>query len=356
LGKVKSGLGKVVKKRQTVYFEAPYQVGVREEACPRPGAGEVLVQTAVSAISAGTEMLLYRGQIPDKMATDETIAALAGELAYPLAYGYAAAGEIVACGPDVAEQWLGRLVFAFQPHTSHFVSRPDELLPLPAAMDPETAVYLPNMETAVSFLMDGRPVIGEQVAVLGQGVVGLLTTMLLADLPLASLVTLDAHPLRRRWSRQLGADMVLDPGQVDTATILDALQGNRPYRGADLVYELSGNPQALARALEVVGYNGRILIGSWYGQKQATLDLGGHFHRHHIQIHSSQVSHIAPQWQGRWDKPRRLGVAWQQLQTHQPVRLISHRFPLHRAVEAYQLLNDAPETAVQVIFEMDHRP
>jgi 2-desacetyl-2-hydroxyethyl bacteriochlorophyllide A dehydrogenase len=346
----------VVKKRQTVYFEAPYQVSVREEACPRPGVGEVLVQTAVSAISAGTEMLLYRGQIPDKMAADETIAALAGELAYPLAYGYAAVGEIVKCGPEVAEQWLGRTVFAFQPHTSCFVSRPDELLPLPPGMDPETAVFLPNIETAVSFLMDGRPTIGEQVAVLGQGVVGLLTTMLLAGLPLASLVTLDAYPLRRQWSQQLGAGAVLDPAQADTATIIAALQGRRPYRGADLVYELSGNPQALTVALDVVGYNGRILIGSWYGQKQATLDLGGHFHRRHIQIRSSQVSHIAPQWQGRWDKPRRLDVAWQQLQIHRPARLISQRIPLYQAAEAYQLLNDAPETAVQVIFEMDDGP
>jgi 2-desacetyl-2-hydroxyethyl bacteriochlorophyllide A dehydrogenase len=336
-------------RRQTLYFEAPYQVRLREEACPRPGDGEVLVQTAVSAISAGTEMLLYRGQLPDKMVADETIAALSGDLAYPLAYGYAVVGKVVDCGTGVADAWLGRMVFAFQPHTSHFVARPDELLPLPPGMDPETAVFLPNMETAVSFLMDGQPMIGEQIAVLGQGVVGLLTTMLLARLPLAALVTLDAYPLRRRWSRELGASAVFDPAQADTATILDALQGERPYRGADLVYELSGNPQALATALDLVGYNGRILIGSWYGQKQAHLDLGGQFHRRHIQIRSSQVSHIAPQWQGRWHKTRRLQTAWQQLQQHRPARLISQRIPLSQAATAYQLLDDAPETAVQIL-------
>ncbi|MFO7537668.1 MAG: zinc-binding dehydrogenase [Chloroflexota bacterium] len=337
-------------KRQTLYFEAPSEVRLREEMCPTPGMGEVLVQTAVSAISAGTELLLYRGQMPNDMAADESITALAGKLAYPLPYGYAAVGQVIACGPEVAEAWLGRLVFAFQPHTSHFVARPEALLPLPDGMTAETAVFLPNMETAVSFLMDGQPMIGEQVAVFGQGVVGLLTTMLLAGLPLAALVTLDAHPLRRHWSQQLGAGAILDPHQVDAAAIRQGLQGERAYDGADLVYELSGNPQALVTALAVVGYNGRILVGSWYGQKQAVLELGGHFHRRHIQIRSSQVSHIAPQWQGRWTKPRRLDIAWQQLQQQQPARLISQRIPFSQAAEAYQLLDNAPETAVQIVF------
>lgn len=338
-------------RRYTLYFDAPYTVSVREEACPQPGRDEVLVQTAVSAISAGTELLLYRGQMPPNMAADETITALTGDLAYPLAYGYAAVGQVIARGAAVADDWLGRLVFAFQPHTSHFVARPADLLPLPPGVSPETAVFLPNMETAVSFLMDGRPMIGEQVLVLGQGVVGLLTTGLLARLPLAALLTLDAHPLRRRWSERLGASAALDPAQADSNAIRHALQGKRPYRGADLVYELSGNPQALQTALDLVGYNGRILIGSWYGQKRANLDLGGPFHRQHVQIASSQVSHIAPQWQGRWDKPRRLQTAWQQLQQQSPAALISHRLPLAQAADAYRRLDQMPETAVQIVFE-----
>jgi 2-desacetyl-2-hydroxyethyl bacteriochlorophyllide A dehydrogenase len=341
----------MIKQRNTLYFEAPHTVSVCEETCPQPGRNEVLVQTAVSAISAGTELLLYRGQMPTNMAADETITALSGTLRYPLAYGYAAVGQVIAAGAGVAATWLGRTVFSFQPHTSHFVAKPADLLPLPPEIEPETAVFLPNMETAVSFLMDGQPMIGEQVAVLGQGVVGLLTTGLLARLPLATLVTLDAYPLRRQWAERLGASTVLDPAQADAHTIRQALQGKRPYRGADLVYELSGNPQALTTALDLVGYNGRILIGSWYGQKEAALNLGGAFHRDHIQIRSSQVSHIAPQWAGRWDKPRRLQVAWQQLQQQQPAQLISHRLPLHQAAEAYQRLHDAPETAVQIIFD-----
>ncbi|MCZ7668829.1 MAG: hypothetical protein M5U34_17320 [Chloroflexi bacterium] len=144
---------------------------------------EILVQTAVSAISPGTEMLLYRGQMPSDMALDDTITALDGVITYPLKYGYAAVGQVVENGQGCCDGVARRFVFAFNPHESHFITKPGDMLPLPDGMEPETAVFLPNMETAVSFVMDGRPVIGERVAVFGQGVVGLLTTSLLAQFP-----------------------------------------------------------------------------------------------------------------------------------------------------------------------------
>jgi 2-desacetyl-2-hydroxyethyl bacteriochlorophyllide A dehydrogenase len=338
-------------KRQSVVFVAPGRVELREDTLPPVGPGQVLVETEVSALSAGTEMLVYRGQMPRGMAVDETIDALSGEFQYPLTYGYAAVGRVVAAGPDVNPSWRGRRVFAFNPHQSHFLAAAADVLPVPDDLTVEAAVLLPNMETAVSFLMDGRPLIGEQVAVVGQGVVGLLTTALLAGGQPASLVTLDAYPLRREWSRRWGATAGLDPG--DGAALQDAhaaLQGDRPYRGADLVYELSGNPAALDMAIALAGYNGRIVVGSWYGDKRAAVDLGGRFHRDHLQIISSQVSHIAPQWSGRWTKPRRLGVAWDMLRRVRPEQLISHRLPVSRAAEAYRLLAQEPENLIQVVF------
>ncbi len=336
--------------RQSVWFTGVGEVTVKHAAAPEPGAGQVLVKTLLSAISPGTEMLLYRGQMPAGMAVDETITALAGMLKYPLKYGYAAVGQVIAVGPAVDVAWRDRLVFAFNPHESHFVADTAHCLPLPDGMTPETAVFLPNMETAVSFLMDGRPMIGEQVAVFGQGIVGLLTTMLLAKLPLSNLVTADRYPLRRQWSCQLGASVSLDPTDTEILSAMTGLlQGRRPYAGADLSYELSGNPQALDMAVSVTGYNGRIVIGSWYGQKRANLNLGGHFYRSQMQLISSQVSRIAPMWNGRWTKSRRLQLAWAMLSQHHPEALITHRLPVSQAAQAYQLLDRSPDQAVQVV-------
>src|SRR5688572_17658456 len=103
-----------MKKRQTLYFTAPGRVEVREQALPVPAAGQLLVETVVSAISSGTEMLVYRGQFP-KMAVDASIASLACEFVYPLAYGYAAVGRVTQAGAGLPSDWLGRLVFSFQP-------------------------------------------------------------------------------------------------------------------------------------------------------------------------------------------------------------------------------------------------
>jgi 2-desacetyl-2-hydroxyethyl bacteriochlorophyllide A dehydrogenase len=334
-----------------LYFAAPYQVMVQQEWLGPPAPGQVLVQTVVSAISPGTELLIYRGQAPTDMRIDETITALSGALTFPLKYGYAAVGRVIAVGSPAEQAWQGRLVFAFQPHASYFLSAPAHLHPVPDFLAPEEAVFLPNMETAVNFLMDGHPLIGERVLVFGQGVVGLLTTALLVRVPLSRLITVDRYPSRRERSRELGAHASLDAGTDDVLARLQAcLQDEHGAPGADLTYELSGNPLALDQAIAVTGFSGRVVIGSWYGQKHADLNLGGRFHRSRIRLISSQVSTIAPEWSGRWTKSRRLHVAWEMLQHVRPAHLITHHFPLDQASQAYALLDQHPEEAIQVLF------
>lgn len=326
---------------RALYFTAPGRVEVREEPLGPPAAGQVRVETQLSAISPGTELLVYRGRVPAGLALDPTLPALAGEFAYPLRYGYAAVGRVAALGAEVSAEWRDRLVLAFHPHQSAFLAAPGELLPVPAGVSPEAAAFLPNVETAVSFLMDGRPIVGERVAVFGQGVVGLLTTALLARLPLAELVAVDRFPLRRQRALALGATAALDPA---AAGALDGLLASR-----DLTYEVSGNPVALEAAIAATGYGGRVVIGSWYGDRRAELSLGGTFHRSRIQLLASQVSTLDPRWTARWDKARRLEVAWRLLAEIAPERLLTHRFPLARAAEAYELLDRRPEEAVGVL-------
>lgn len=327
----------------SVFFLAPYQVGLCEERLPPPGAGQVLVQTHLSAISSGTEMLMYRGQFPEGMPLDASLEALSGEFAYPLKYGYAAVGEVIELGPGVARKWKGCKVFAFQPHTRHFLARVEDLLPLPEGISEEEALFLPNMETAVNLVMDGRPILGEKVAVFGQGIVGLLTTALLSHFPLADLLTLDRYPLRREASLALGAHVSLDP-----ADLPDGLRARIPY-GADLSFEVSGAPEALDLALASTGFAGRVVIGSWYGLKPVSLNLGGAFHRSRIRLISSQVSTIDPDLRGRWTKERRFQTAWEMLERVHPSSFITHRFPFEAAAQAYRLLDERPEEALQVV-------
>jgi 2-desacetyl-2-hydroxyethyl bacteriochlorophyllide A dehydrogenase len=331
--------------RQTVYFTAPGQVEVRQELLPPLSQGQMLVETICSAVSPGTEMLVYRGQFRQGLADANDN--LSSNLGYPTPYGYACVGRVVKISKEMRHRWLGRLVFAFQPHTSQFVAKADQLFPLPEGISPETACFLPNMETAVNLVQDAAPILGERALVFGQGIVGLLTAALLKEFPLASLLTCDRYPLRREASLSLGVTAALDP---DTSDFRERIKERLPS-GADLSIELSGSPSALDDAIALTGFDGRVVVGSWYGEKKVTLDLGGAFHRSRIKLISSQVSTIAPGLRGRWDKARRFEVAWQALRRIQPEKWITQRIPLEEAEKAYRLLNENPQETIQVILQ-----
>jgi 2-desacetyl-2-hydroxyethyl bacteriochlorophyllide A dehydrogenase len=318
-------------KARVLYFHAPQRIEIRDETLREPAGDEVLVETELSAISAGTELLLYRGQLSPGTALDETLPSLPGGASYPLAYGYAAVGRVVS-----RSDLLGRRVFAFESHRSAFLARKESLHVIPEDMSSEAAALLPTVETAVGLIHDARPLIGERVLVVGQGVVGLVTTALLSRFPLARVVTVDRWEGRRRISLELGAHRSVAPGELDESDF-------------DLTFEVSGSPEALELAIAATGLEARIVVGSWYGDKPGGVRLGTHFHRGRIQIHSSQVSRLAPRLSARWSKDRRMRVALDALSSITAGKLASHRFPIERAGDAYRLLDEAPESCLQVL-------
>jgi len=332
-------------KRKSLFFVAPYQVALRSEDLSAPAAGEARILSLCSAISTGTELLLYKGEAPAALAVDDTLPALGGTLAYPLKYGYSMVGRVEEIGSGVDESWLGKLVFAFNPHEDAFIARVEDLLQLPDGCNQQDAAFLPAMETAVNLILDGEPRLGERVVVLGQGLIGLLTTSLLAHHPLETLLTFDTYPARRTLATQFGAQAAFDPrsSKAEAEALLGASR-------ADLVYELTGNPATLDLALDLVGDHGRVVVGSWYGERRASLDLGRHFHRGRIKLISSQVSSIEPALRGRWDRARRFAVAWRWLTELQPHRLISKTLPFAQAAEAHRLLAEQPDKYLTILF------
>ena len=346
---------------QQLWFTGIEQIEVRELIIAAPSADEVLVEVECSAISAGTEMLVYRGQIPNDMALDANIAALQDQQQYPLQYGYASVGIVKSLGANVEASWLGKRVFAFQPHASHFVTKPANLIAVPVDISAEDAVFLPNMETAVNLVQDGAPALGERVVVLGQGIVGLLLSSLLAQFPLAQLHGVDAIALRRERALTQGVKNVFDPfSAADIHSLKETLAftanttGATTIAGADLIFEVSGVPDALNLAVDLSGFASRIVIGSWYGNKTAAIALGGDAHRNRLRITTSQVSSLAPELSGRWDKARRFEFSWQMLRTLRPSQLITHRAPLADAPILYQRLHQSPAEILQAVFSYSH--
>jgi len=333
--------------RTSLYFTGPQTVDRRRTPVD-PSADEVVVETRVSAISSGTELLIYRGEAPTDVPADETLDALDSDLSYPVKYGYAAVGDVIAPGAAVADEWLDRAVFAFNPHESRFATTTDALVPVPNEVSAEVMAMAPSVETATSLVLDGRPRIGERVVVFGAGVIGLCTVGVLSSFPLDRLVAVDPIDARRERAVDLGADRAVRPDEVD------GLVADWPDPGgADLVYELSGRPATLDSAIDTAGYDGRVVVGSWYGEKEATVELGTDFHRGRISVESSQVSTLAPETRGRWTKGRRMDTALSRLTGLDLDSLVTHRVPFDEAESAYRLLHEQTDDPLQVLLTYD---
>ena len=336
---------------QAIFHTAPHTVQVREVQKGKPGAGELLVRAVCSAISPGTESLIFRGGVPEGWKKDEGLESLEGDFRYPFKYGYALVGQVVATGSREDRHWEGRRVFAFHPHQTEAVIDKRHCCLLPDGMPADRALFLANMESALNLVMDAAPLAGERGMVCGQGIVGLLTTALLSQFPLEELIAVDPIAPRRELSEKLGASLVVDPSRGRELAVLEECLFDDGQDGLDFAIEVSGQIEALNQAIHLCGFDSRIVVGSWYGRNAGLVDLGGHYHRRRVKLISSQVSTISPALSGRWSKGRRLNQALDWLDRIGPERFITHRFGLAECQSAFETAADRNSGGLQVIFE-----
>ncbi|HEX6508375.1 MAG TPA: zinc-binding alcohol dehydrogenase [Chloroflexota bacterium] len=327
---------------QAVWFPRARRVQLRQEDVPAPGAGEVRVRTIASGLSQGTEMLVYRGQVPPELGLD--LPTLRGSFRFPIKYGYAAVGQVVELGAAVQNLHEDDIVFVHHPHQTEFVVPASMPVRLPPDLPPESGVLFANVETAINVLLDAHPHLGDRLLIFGQGVVGLLLTQLAPMAGAGRVMTVDPVDRRRGLSAALGAQ-ALPPGDGLAERVREMTEG----QGADIVIEASGNPAALVQALDCVAQEGTIVVCSWYGTHPVALPLGGRFHRGRIRLVSSQVGSMDPALSARWSRERRAGFTRDVLPKLCLTDLITHRIPFERAAEAYALVDDHAEETVQVI-------
>jgi 2-desacetyl-2-hydroxyethyl bacteriochlorophyllide A dehydrogenase len=317
---------------RTLWFEGPRRVVIKPHELAPTEDGEVLVRTAFSGISAGTEMLAYRGELDPELPIDETIGALGGTFRYPFRYGYSCVGVVEQSRSALAE---GELVFAFQPHQDMFIARAVDVVAL-GAIDARNATLFPLVETALQITLDAGPLLGETVVVLGLGVVGALSALMLRRAG-ARVVAVEPRAWRRDAMAGLGVEVVA-PDSLERALSAD---GRSPV--VPMVIEASGNPDALRSAFGLLAHEGTVLVASWYGNKEVALPLGKEFHRRRLTIRSTQVSSIPAILANRWDRASRTRAVVALL-TELPLdRLASHTFAVEDAGDAYAAIDEGSE-------------
>jgi threonine dehydrogenase-like Zn-dependent dehydrogenase len=255
-----------------------------------PGPDELLIRSTASAVSRGTESLVFRGEVPASEWQRMRCPFQEGEFPAPVKYGYSTVGIV----EDGSQDMLGRRVFCLHPHQDRFIIPRDAAIEVPAGVPDRRAALAANMETAINGLWDASPGPGDRIAVIGAGVVGCLAAALAARLPGAEVQLIDIDPARGKIAERLGCRFA-SPQQADPE--------------ADVVIHTSGAPEGLATALTIAGFEATVLELSWYGTRVVPLGLGGAFHSRRLILRSSQVGTVAANRRARWSHRRRLALA-----------------------------------------------
>lgn len=273
-----------------LWITGPRAAELRAEVLREPKEGEVLVRARFGAISRGTEMLVYRGEVPPSEHARMRAPHQAGDFSFPVKYGYCSVGEVER-GPEAL---LGRSVFCLYPHQDRYLVPAESVVPLPEGVPPERAVLAANLETAVNGLWDATPRVGDRIAVVGAGAVGCLAAWLAGRIPGCEVELIDLDPSKARIAEALGLGFA-------------SPEAARPE--ADLVIHASGSPAGLVTALRLAAFESTLVELSWLGTASVELPLGEAFHQRRLTLRSSQVGHIGPSQSVRWSTRRRLELA-----------------------------------------------
>jgi hypothetical protein len=275
---------------QALWYAAPGQAELRTERLGPLGDGAVRVRTLHSALSRGTEALIFHGGVPESEYGRMRAPFMSGEFPFPVKYGYANVGRVEA-GPA---ELRGQAVFTLYPHQSLFDVPAGAVLPLPDAVPPARAVLGANMETALNAVWDVEPGRFQTVAVVGSGVLGALAGYLFSRLTGADVTLVDIEPKRAEIAQALSLKFAL-PG---------AAPADR-----DLVVHTSASAPGLKTALNLAGDEATVLELSWYGAGDVPVPLGGAFHSRRLRLISSQVGKVAPSHRATWTHRQRLAAA-----------------------------------------------
>jgi len=245
----------------------------------------------------------------------------------------------------------GDLVWGIWGHRSEGVVPAERMAghTLPEGLEPLAGAFARVGAIAYNAVLGADIHLGEDVAVFGQGVIGLLTTRL-AQLNGARVTAVDALDVRLESARRHGAEVTLN---ARTDKVAERLREATEGRGADAAIEISGAYPALHEALRSVAVGGRVVASGFYQGEGAGLRLGDEFHHNRAQLICSQIGGVPQQLAGRWSVER-LQQTFLRLVAEGRVDvdpLVSHVVPVAEAADAYTLLDRRPEDALQVVLE-----
>jgi 2-desacetyl-2-hydroxyethyl bacteriochlorophyllide A dehydrogenase len=327
-----------------VIFKAPREVVLEPIGFQPPGPGQALLRTERTLISTGTELTALTGDFPPNSRWSEYIQ-------FPTAIGYSQVGTVLAVGEGVTGVQVGERVGSTAHHGTHALFPAERLWRVPPEVDAEAASFATLAEIVMGGVRRSRLMFGESVAIVGVGLLGQLAARFCRTAGAWPVIVLDPAGERLPTALAMGATHTLAAtAEVARAEVEQLTKGRMP----DVVFEVTGNPQAIPGALKLARRLGRvILLGSPRGP--VSIDLHDEAHTYGLEIIGAHNSTHPPVETPHtpWTIARHveLFLDWQAAGVIDVRPLITHRYPWRQVPEAYRMLLEDRSRALGVVLD-----
>jgi 2-desacetyl-2-hydroxyethyl bacteriochlorophyllide A dehydrogenase len=255
-----------------IVFESIGKAVLKEFEVPSPKAGEVLLESDYSAVSAGTERANLM-QLPNTATTD-------GSAWIP---GYSAAGRVIAAGNDVTNLKVGdRVIITWGGHRSHTIKKANSVFKIE---DDSIDLLDASFAHIASFSFLGvrklKIELGESVMIAGMGILGAFAVQIANLSGAIPVIVSDFDLVRRDLALNLGASAAFAPDEENfVEKVKEATGGDGP----DAVVEVTGSSAALQQALKYIAWEGRISLLGCTRISDVPIDFYKYVHRRGIAL------------------------------------------------------------------------
>ena len=342
-------------------FHWPNKITVEEVPRPTAGIGEAVIRITLTTI-CGTDLHILRGEYPVKpgiVIGHEPVGIIEelgdGMIGYEIGERVLV-GAITPCGQCracLSAQWaqcghgegveaiggwrFGNTINGAQAEYLLVPNAQANLAKIPDELSDEQVVLLADIaSTGFSGAESGNVRIGDTVVVFAQGPIGLCATAGAKLMGASLIIGVDGDPVRMKMSKQMGADVVLDPKQCNVIAEVKSLTNS----GADVAIEALGIQETFEKCLRCLRPGGTLSsLGVYSGKLQMPYDafaagIGDY----------KIVTTLCP---GGKERMRRL-MSMVQTNRFDPTPLLTHTFSLDQIVEAYDLFGSRRDGVLKV--------
>ncbi len=336
-----------------------------------PGEGEVRLETLYTGFSAGTELTFVKGTNPYLHSRWDAERGLfvPGEagMHYPVPFmGYMEVARVVESRTPAFH--AGQVLATTYAHKSGHTANPyhDLLIPLPEDMDPLLGIYVAQMgPIAANGILHadaeifgpnvqalGVGVAGRPVAVIGAGVVGLLTALFAVRSGAAEVVIADPSKTRRDRAQALGLTAVDEADLVGLSK--QRWNHGAAGRGADFVFQTRAHAQSLQTALQALRPQGTVIDLAFYQGGAEAVRLGEEFHHNGLSIRCAQIGRVPRGLSHVWDRRRLAGETIDLLEEIGDAiveHVVTHVVPLAEGPDFLKTLVETRPEFLQIVFK-----